>query len=109
MHAYLIKDAKKNYFLKSLIILKNKYTLFKQVTKMPGFSKVLNPSSSLMRSSLLFFKKSVNNALRTKSSSSMKSLNSQCLISQVRESHGRTMFIRPGKFYTKKFFDIIVS
>lgn len=32
-----------------------------------------------------------------------------CLVQPVRASHGRTMFIRPGKFYTKKYFDILVS
>lgn len=27
---------------------------------------------------------------------------------QIRNSHARTMFIRPGKFYTKKYFDLLV-
>jgi len=27
----------------------------------------------------------------------------------TRGSHGRTMFIRPGKFYTKKYMDMIVN
>ncbi len=26
----------------------------------------------------------------------------------TRSSHGRTMFIRPGKFYTKKYMDMTV-
>lgn len=29
-------------------------------------------------------------------------------LNQFRSSHGRTMFIRPGKFYTKKYFDMLV-
>jgi DNA polymerase elongation subunit (family B) len=29
-------------------------------------------------------------------------------LQQIRGSHGRTMFIRPGKFYTKKYFDLMV-
>jgi hypothetical protein len=49
---------------------------------MTGFSRLLANSSILL-------KKSVG-------------------LQQIRGSHGRTMFIRPGKFYTKKYFDLMV-
>ncbi len=49
---------------------------------MTGFSRLLANSSILL-------KKSVE-------------------LQQIRGSHGRTMFIRPGKFYTKKYFDLMV-
>ncbi len=62
---------------------------------MTGFSKVLNAAKCFLRPNILFNK---NVGL------------SQLIKSQfVRESHGRTMFIRPGKFYTKKYFDILVN
>jgi NADH dehydrogenase (ubiquinone) 1 beta subcomplex subunit 5 len=70
---------------------------------MGGLSKCLNPSSGIVRSSLLFLKSSLkaNTGQLVKSS-----LNSQLLATQVRSSHGRVMDIRPGKFYSKKIFDM---
>lgn len=62
--------------------------------KMTGFSKILSSFSRLAgRSSILFSKTTGTNLATT----------------QLRESHGRAMFIRPGKFYTKKYFDMLVS
>lgn len=66
---------------------------------MSGFSRLLNRTTSqvLARSTgSILFNRSIVEA------------NKQLLIQITRASHGRTMFIRPGKFYTKKYFDIIV-
>ena len=69
---------------------------------MTGFSKMLTASKSLV--------KPVGSVLLGRTSSlSLKPVTNQMMTQFVRESHGRTMFIRPGKFYTKKYFDIIVS
>ena len=65
---------------------------------MSGLSKCLN-------SSLLYFNKSSSHLFKAATNASSK----QIVATQARASHGRNMFIRPGKFYTKKFFDIIVS
>ena len=59
---------------------------------MSSFSKLFNISKNILKPNVLF----------------NKSLN-QITIQSTRDSHGRTMFIRPGKFYTKKYFDILVS
>lgn len=56
---------------------------------MSGFSKLIGVSSSLL----------FGTASKKLSVS----------VVQARASHGRTMFIRPGKFYSKKYFDIVVS
>jgi hypothetical protein len=76
---------------------------------MSGLSKCLNSSTSrLLKSSLLYLNKPCSSAGNTLLKSS--NLSNQLLMApQARASHGRTMFIRPGKFYTKKFFDMVVS
>jgi hypothetical protein len=38
---------------------------------------------------------------------SLKPATRNLLAQFVRESHGRTMFIRPSKFYTKKYYDLL--
>jgi len=63
---------------------------------MTGLSKMISSTRSIATSA-------VKSNLFNKTSS----LNSQVLLSQSRGSHGRTMFIRPGKFYTKKYMDLI--
>ena len=75
---------------------------------MSGLSKLFSPSSNIIRSSILFLNKS---ASTLKSSGQLvKNVNpGQLMLTQFRESHGRTMFIRPGKFYSKKLFDMLVS
>lgn len=67
---------------------------------MPVFSKVLNASFNLARNS--------PKIINTGNGLMVNQLKSQLFQVQTRGSHGRTMFIRPGKFYTKKFADIIV-
>jgi hypothetical protein len=62
--------------------------------------KLYNASvSSFSRISMLYLKSS-NELVNPK--------NYQLVTTQFRSSHGRQMFIRPGKFYTKKYFDILV-
>lgn len=72
---------------------------------MSGFSRMLNMSNQAFKSAI----RSNSSILFSKSSaeSFLKNTNNQ-LQMQSRGSHGRTMFIRPGKFYTKKYFDMIV-
>ncbi len=70
---------------------------------MTGFSKLLSTSPALVNSSALILR---NSAGLLKNSTQL--LNNH-LLTQVRGSHGRTMFIRPGKFFTKKYFDILVN
>ena len=53
------------------------------------FNTKMSVFSSLLANSSILLKKSVE-------------------LQQIRGSHGRTMFIRPGKFYTKKYFDLMV-
>lgn len=62
----------------------------------------------MVNTSILFSKQS---SLTTASINHMRQalVQSQYGGQFVRQSHGRAMFIRPGKFYTKKYFDIIVS
>ena len=62
--------------------------------------KAMMPLVNRKSTSLLF-----NSALKQQSSTG----NSQLMLQQLRGSHGRVMPIRPGKFYTKKYFDIIVN
>lgn len=76
---------------------------------MTGFSKILSSakSSNLFKNSILFNKQ--NTSLQLKNAGkTINNVNNQ-LITQIREGHARTMFIRPGKFYTKKFMDIMVG
>lgn len=67
---------------------------------MSGFSRLFNTANFARLNSSILFNKKVSESVAI-------NLNKQ-LINQIRESHGRTMFIRPGKFYTKKYFDILV-
>jgi len=52
---------------------------------MSGFSKIFTAS--------LLFRSPAKNAATS--------------LNQIRSSHGRQMFLRPGNFYTKKYFDIM--
>ena len=51
----------------------------------------------------------VRKSMRNSNNILFKSNSNPLMIFQTRESHGRTMFIRPGKFYTKKYFDMLVN
>ena len=69
---------------------------------MSGLSKLANQalnSAARFRSSILFGK--------LNSAPFLNKMNAQIAV-QSRGSHGRTMFIRPGKFYTKKYMDMLV-
>ena len=68
---------------------------------MSGFSKLLGAASTA-RSSLLF-------GARTPLLFNPVKSQPQQLVQQIRGSHGRVMPIRPGKFYTKKYFDLLVG
>jgi hypothetical protein len=61
---------------------------------MTGFSKILARPGLLL-------------GARALAQSIKPAAQNQMLAQFVRESHGRTMFIRPGKFYTKKYFDML--
>ena len=65
---------------------------------MTGFSRILNFGKSLVKPSVLFNRATINKSINVPN---------QIVAQFVRESHGRTMFIRPGKFFTKKYFDIL--
>jgi hypothetical protein len=70
---------------------------------MTGFSKILSVGQAVVARPGASFLLG-----RTATQSLVKpSVANQMLAQFVRESHGRTMFIRPGKFYTKKYFDML--
>ena len=71
---------------------------------MSGISKLAS-TASIFKNQIA--KKSFMNFKNNKSLLYKSDFNSFFLF-QTRESHGRTMFIRPGKFYTKKYFDMLV-
>merc|ERR1712127_225113 len=65
---------------------------------MSGLSKICYKSFvANANKSILFLKKGAQST----------ALKPSTIVNQSRGSHGRTMFIRPGKFYTKKYFDMI--
>jgi hypothetical protein len=59
-------------------------------------------------SKLSFMLTKFNLCVKNTNSLLFKSNSKSLVFFQTRESHGRTMFIRPGKFYTKKYFDMLV-
>lgn len=76
---------------------------------MTGFSRLLSISN---RSFIQQTPKSQLFASTCNNSSKLVLNNAKAnniLFTQTRASHGRQLYIRPGKFYTKKFFDIVVS
>lgn len=69
-------------------------------------SKSVFPKLALTRS--ICYTKSTTALTATNSQLIAKQLNN-LLFKQIRNSHGRQFNLRPGMFYTKKFWDIIVK